>query len=134
MKQTNKNSKNSGSRGLKFPANLLSPIGEALSVQLKKLELRKSKLENEDPFADGERTNDNAAIDAEAAEQFGHARVEAIKREIDRKIKQIRQALARIKIGKYGICENCGRMIDTDRLMIYPEATLCVNCEKKREK
>jgi len=25
-------------------------------------------------------------------------------------------------------------MIDTDRLMIMPEATLCVDCEKKREK
>ena len=39
-----------------------------------------------------------------------------------------------IKNKGYGICEDCGKMIDTDRLMIYPEATLCVSCEAKKEK
>ncbi len=129
-----KEKKSSGKKGFSFPANLLSPISDLLKAQISKLENRKTKLGKEDPFMDGNRTIDNAAIDAEAAEQFGHARIEAISREIDRKIKQMRQALARMNIGKYGICENCGKMIDTDRLMIYPEATLCVSCEKKREK
>ncbi len=119
---------------VKFPASLLAPIGVFLSEQLKKLEGRKNQLESEDPFLDTDRTKNNAAIDAEAAEQFGHARVSALKREIDRKTVQIRKALTRIKIGKYGICESCGQMIDTDRLTIYPEATFCVKCEKKREK
>jgi len=38
-----------------------------------------------------------------------------------------------IKIGKYGICEDCGQMIDTDRLIIYPETTLCAKDAAKRE-
>ena len=117
-----------------FPTDLLSPIGEFLSEQLKKLERRKNKLEEEDPFTDDARATDNAAVDAEAAEQYGHARISALRKDIDRKIVQIRKALARVKIGNYGICENCGKMIDTDRLMVYPEATLCNKCEKKREK
>ena len=47
---------------------------------------------------------------------------------------QVRRVLTRLKIGKYGICEECGQMIDTDRLMIYPHATLCVKCEQKKKK
>ena len=55
-------------------------------------------------------------------------------RQMERGIIQTRKALSRIKIGKYGICEDCGQMIDTDRLMIYPEATLCAKDARKREK
>jgi len=78
--------------------------------------------------------NDNAAIDADAAEQIGHIQASAFRHTYDKATIQIKKALARIKIGKYGICENCGQMIDTDRLMVMPEMTLCINCEKKREK
>lgn len=119
---------------LTFPASLLTPIGHFLSAQLHKLEGNKKKLEAEDPFANETRTTDNAAPDTEAEEQFGHARTSALKEQIDRKIIQTRKALSRIKIGKYGICENCGKMIDTDRLIVFPEATLCVDCEKRKEK
>ena len=76
---------------------------------------------------------DNASPDTDAAEQFGHARASAIKEQLDRKIIQTKKALSMVKIGKYGICEDCAKMIDTDRLMIYPEATLCASCQKKRE-
>jgi RNA polymerase-binding transcription factor DksA len=119
---------------LKFPANLLTPVGKFLRFRLKTLEKRKKEIEEEDPFADTSRLNDNASPDTDAAEQFGHARASALKSEISRRIVQIRKALTRIKIGKYGICEDCGEMIDTDRLVIYPEATYCVKCEKQREK
>ena len=72
-------------------------------------------------------------FEADAEEQFGHARTSAIKEQIDRQIIQTRKALTRIKIGKYGICEDCSILIDTDRLMAYPEATLCTKCQAKRE-
>ena len=127
-------SKKLKTEGLTFPSNLLVPIGHFLSAQLHKLEGNKKKLETEDPFTNEMRTSDNAAPDTEAEEQFGHARTSALKEQIDRKIIQTRKALSRIRIGKYGICENCGKMIDTDRLVAYPEATLCVDCEKKKEK
>lgn len=119
---------------LRFPATVLRPVGNFLSIQLKKLERNKTKLSAEDPFSDEARVVGNAALDTEAEEQFGHTRILAIKEQIDRKIIQTRKALSRIKIGRYGICESCGKMIDTDRLMIYPEATKCVSCEKRKEK
>lgn len=118
----------------KFPANVLDPVSNMLRGRLATLEKRKKSISKEDPFRDLDRVNDNAAPDIEADEQFGHARTSAIKSEIGRAIIQIRKALTRIKVGKYGICEVCGQMIDTDRLMIYPEATLCAKDAAKKEK
>jgi DnaK suppressor protein len=117
-----------------FPNNILNPIKKFLHLEEKKLEVRKMALEKEDPFFDESRLTDNASPDTEAAEQFGHARIEAMKKDTERRAIEIRKALAKIKIGKYGICDSCGQMIDTDRLMIKPEATLCITCEKKKEK
>lgn len=118
---------------IQIPGKLLVPMAKFLRSRLKVLEKRKKEIEKEDPFKDTSRMNDNASPDTEAAEQFGHARTSAIKEQYDRKIIQTKKALSRIKIGKYGICEDCGEMIDTDRLMIYPEATLCAKCQAKRE-
>ncbi len=116
-----------------FPAKLLAPVASFLQDSIKNLERRKRTLSQDDPFRDGQRILDNAAPDADAAEQFGHIKTAAVKEQLDKKLKQTKRALERIKLGKYGICEDCGRMIDTDRLSIYPEATLCVTCERKRE-
>jgi DnaK suppressor protein len=117
-----------------FPASLLEPVRQFLHWEEKKLSARKKRLEEQDPFKDPKRLADNASSDADAAEQFGHATIEGLKKEIDRKLVQVRKALTRIKLGKYGLCEKCGQMIDTDRLTVFPEATLCVKCEKKKER
>lgn len=117
-----------------FPSTVVAPVKKFLLDQLKNLRARKKDISNDDPFREPGRALDNAAPDTDAEEQFGHARASAIKSELNTKIIQTRRALSRIKIGKYGTCVECGRMIDTDRLSIYPEATICVNCEKKRER
>lgn len=117
---------------LQIPARFLAPVRDFLQSQLGRLEKRRSTLEKDDPFIAG-RAENMASPDTSAAEQFGHARLEAMRKEIDRKLIQVRKALARIKVGSYGICEECGEMIDTDRLMVYPETTLCIKCERRRE-
>lgn len=116
-----------------FPKNLLKPVSDFLWMRLKNLKINKNKISSEDPFKDKSRLLDNAAVDTEAEEQYGHARVGAIKEELNKRANQIEKALKRIKRGKYGICEDCQKMIDTDRLAAYPEATMCIVCEKKRE-
>ncbi|HKC04766.1 MAG TPA: TraR/DksA C4-type zinc finger protein [Patescibacteria group bacterium] len=129
-KRTDENIKSSP----RFPASLLTPVAQFLSARLSVLEKRKKQISKEDPFKDVNRVDDNAAPDIEADEQFGHARTSAIKTEIGKAIIQIRKALTRVRIGKYGICEECGQMIDTDRLIAFPEATLCTKDSRKREK
>ena len=133
MAKVNKSKKDNHGGVLQIPADLLRPIGTFFTSQLKNLERRKKDIEKDDPFTEG-RAASLASPDTSANEQFGHARSVALKGEIDRKIIQMRKALSRVKIGKYGICEDCGTMIDTDRLVIYPEATLCTACERKKEK
>lgn len=122
------------SRAVRFPVSLLVPVANLLKSNLSRLKRRKKGIEKEDPFSNSARTTDNASPDADAEEQFGHASSSAIKEQLDRKMIQTKKALTRIRIGKYGTCEDCSKMVDTDRLMIYPEATLCVSCERKREK
>lgn len=117
-----------------FPSKFLIPVGQFLQSRLRTLERRKKKIEKEDPFQDTTRVVDNASPDTDAAEQFGHARTKAIREHLDRGIIQTKKALSRVRLGKYGICEDCGQMIDTDRLMVKPEATLCAKCKVKREK
>lgn len=132
-KKANLKSKSKKSGVVRLPHKLLVPVGDFLRRSLKILEKRKRQIDKEDPFKDVSRLNDNASPDADAEEQFGHARTSAIKEEIDRKIIQTKKALSRIKLGKYGLCEDCGQMIDTDRLMIYPEATFCAKCKGKEK-
>lgn len=130
-----KEAKTTRSKGvIIFPSALLAPVRVYLQAKLKKLEKRKKGISSEDPFKNTSRTADNASPDTDAEEQYGHARTTALQEQLDRKIIQTKKALARIKVGKYGLCEDCNKMIDTDRLMVYPEATLCADCQAKREK
>jgi len=118
----------------KFPEKVLEPVKKFLTKELLTLNKRKKQVEADDPFADESRTVNNSAPDFEADEQFGHARSEAIGREINKRMIQIKKALARVRIGRYGICESCDQFIDTKRLMVYPETTLCVKCMRKQKK
>lgn len=134
MKKNNKKMSIKKTKTPVFPASVLKPVNDFLSAKLHTLEKRKKAISKEDPFADRSRVDDNAAPDTEADEQFGHARTSAITKELSKNIINIRKTLSRIKIGKYGICEECGQMIDTERLIAFPEATLCKKDAAKREK
>lgn len=115
---------------IKFPKKLLAPIAKYFEREKRKTKKRLSSLEKEDPFADTDRLIDNAATDTDAKEQFGHLRIESLKKELLSRLEKIERAIFRVKKGKYGICEKCGKMIDTERLAAHPTAHLCVDCEK----
>jgi RNA polymerase-binding transcription factor DksA len=135
MTKTNKKKiKKSKSATPVFPESVLKPVSNFLTAKLHTLEKSKKKITKEDPFMDENRGSDNAATDIEADEQYGHARTSAITKELTKNIINIRKVLTRIKLGKYGICEECGNMIDTERLIAFPEATLCTKDAMKREK
>lgn len=118
---------------VKFPINVLKPLISYLRGEQKRLIKAKSSLKKEDPFKGKSREEDNS-IDADVAEQVDHERVSAVRREMARSIINIKKTLSRIKIGSYGLCERCGKMIDTDRLAIKPTAEYCVVCENEIEK
>jgi DnaK suppressor protein len=47
---------------------------------------------------------------------------------------EIDAALKRIDEGTYGICTNCGKQIPEERLEARPWATLCIDCQRERER
>jgi len=48
-------------------------------------------------------------------------------------IGKIKEALARIDDGTFGICEECGDDISEERLKARPVTTLCIDCKTKAE-
>ncbi|MBW1796798.1 MAG: RNA polymerase-binding protein DksA [Deltaproteobacteria bacterium] len=50
-----------------------------------------------------------------------------------RLIAKIRNALDRLDMGTFGICEECGEDISDKRLKARPVTTLCINCKKNQE-
>jgi len=64
-----------------------------------------------------------------------------ISRELDAKIsmrqhkqlKEIEDALERLKHGEYGVCEECGETIPEQRLRLFPAARLCVRCQEEAD-
>lgn len=118
---------------MNYPGDLLLPVKTFLEEKKAELLSRLQRLTSEDPFGDPDnRMSNNAAVDADAVEQFGHETAVAMKEEINRKIAELDRALERIANGTYGTCTGCGSMIDTDRLTVDPSVEQCVSCQAKK--
>jgi DnaK suppressor protein len=49
------------------------------------------------------------------------------------KLRNIDEALLKIKEGEYGICEECEEPIGVERLKARPVTTLCIDCKSAQE-
>ena len=47
---------------------------------------------------------------------------------LNREFVEVQRALAKLDVGDYGICENCGTSIAPKRLEAIPHASLCIGC------
>ena len=91
-----------------------------------------------------EENSGNLAEDAgeETAHDLADTATETYDRELDHTLEEnsehvlaaIDAALKRIDEGTYGICTNCGRQIAEERLEALPWATLCIDCQRHRER
>lgn len=68
-------------------------------------------------------------MDENASEVEGYADNLALENTLEKRLKDISDALDRIKKGTYGICENCNQEIDMERLRAYPAARICIKCK-----
>ncbi len=53
---------------------------------------------------------------------------------LERKLEDIEHAIEQAQAVGYGICERCGKKIDPERLEIFPETTLCIDCKRTSER
>lgn len=96
----------------------LSAMLEELNGRLEKItdDVRHTNTPIEKDSAEQATQNENN----EVLDQLGNAaRVE---------IGMIKQAIARIDSGDYGLCQQCGGAIRPERLKIVPYSSLCVVC------
>ncbi len=49
-------------------------------------------------------------------------------------LSDIREALARLDKGEYGVCEDCDEAISPRRLQAIPWARMCVKCQEARDR
>ena len=56
----------------------------------------------------------------------------SIERNLEKELGKIGDALKKTSEGTYGICSNCGKPINPKRLEALPEATLCMECSKRK--
>jgi len=52
----------------------------------------------------------------------------ALESNLERQLKEILEALEKMKTGTYGKCENCKTEISLERLRAYPAAKTCITC------
>lgn len=97
------------------------------NILLREVEERVKKYQD----ANSEKMTDIAEI-ASSASDGDVERIVA--EEGARELKQIEDALARIKAGHYGVCEQCCQPIKKARLKAIPFTTLCVSCKEEEEK
>jgi DnaK suppressor protein len=84
----------------------------------------------------GERILDepNVAVHDEAEQGtaiFERERDESILRHVDMQLDDVDHAVERLALGTYGICEACGRPMDSDRLLARPAARFCVEDQRR---
>ncbi len=53
---------------------------------------------------------------------------------LSNRLKKVRQARMRFDESEFGVCEWCERAIGFERLMVYPDATLCIACQSEQER
>ncbi len=70
----------------------------------------------------------------EDADDYDPAMVRAMRGNVRCQLEQINEALSRIDEGKYGICAECLKPIEADRLVMRPYSTLCSGCQNRRER
>jgi DnaK suppressor protein len=68
------------------------------------------------------------ALEKSADELEEYSTLLPIEYALETRLQNIRLALKKIKKGKYGICEKCGKEIELKRLKTSPEAKLCLKC------
>ena len=111
---------------------------EALLEERRRVEAALQNLHDENSGSLTEDSGEETAYDNHLADTA----TETYDRELDYTLEEnsehvlaeIDAALRRIEEGTYGICTNCGKPIPEERLEARPWATLCIDCQRERER
>ena len=112
----------------KFVAEIKEKLLEQRATIFSALESQTSDLKNlVKPIESG----DEVDIASDAVDR---TLLDSLSSQDSLRLKQIDNALERIRNGKYGICLGCGKEIPRERLEAIPYAFMCVNCASAAER
>lgn len=118
---------------LSLPQKSFEKVKSLLVRQQKKVEKDLESLKDDDPvMTPGLAESSEPGTDSWLADV--HSRAVSAKQNLMLLLSGIKKALANLKMGTYGKCENCGKQIEIERLEAMPTATLCIACSKKHSK
>jgi RNA polymerase-binding transcription factor DksA len=111
---------------------------DALARRAEDLETLR-QVEHETAFAGDQRevTGESSIVSQHPADvaDFTYQRElqQTTEKFLTRQAEQVQEAMRARERGVYGKCQSCGRDIPEERLQARPEATLCVDCQRRLE-
>ena len=97
------------------------------------LETERERLQKEisrsELTTDKERAGYGNHMAENATAVFEQARNVGLKRDQERMLADVEDALKRIADGSYGVCRGCGQLVDSARLRALPTASFCFSCQ-----
>ena len=103
----------------------INKLEEKLVAEKTGIEEQIKKLEKSADFGD---ETDHLEEEADETEEIANRLgVETV---FKNRLLEVETAIEKIKSGKYGICENCGKEIDFEVLNLVPESKFCRDCKK----
>jgi DnaK suppressor protein len=109
-------------------------IKENLEKEKTAIEIQLETFADKDPKLKGDwdsrfpKFGDN--IEDAADEVTEYASRLPVEFSLETRLKDVNDALERLKNGQYGKCEKCGKGIGEDRLEVLPAARFCSKCQK----
>jgi len=116
----------------------LQKFKQILEQKKEELESSLSSFATKDPNLKGDwdskfpvfSDDQNVSMEQEADEVEEYISRLPVEHSYELRVQAINEALEHIKKGTYGTCANCKSKIPRKRLEAYPEARLCLKCQK----
>jgi DnaK suppressor protein len=105
--------------------------GYKTKLERQRTELMKEFEKDEKPDDFG---SDVDSLEEEASESEAMDNKMAAGAGLKERINEIDMALNKIRMGKFGLCEKCGKEIGADVLAVSPESRLCKQCKQSLAK
>lgn len=115
--------------------DLLKKLENKLEEEKKRLTKDLKSFAKEDPKIKGNWKTEfpsfgRSGEDDNAEEVEKYADLLPVEYTLELRLKDINISLVKIKENKYGKCEKCGKEIEEKRLIVNPEARVCMKCGK----
>lgn len=103
-----------------------------LETQLNEIATRNPAIKGDWAAMPATATDQSDTLDEKAQGVTNWEERRAVEQNLELRLKEINETLARLDRGNYGICANCSAVIDARRLNAMPSVQLCFDCASSK--